>query len=79
MSEEQFQSRLTELLQNIRGLPVERQAGLEMLADEVTDRQSEITEMRREMEDALATWRLYSKYLIFSLEAAARERAAREA
>ena len=79
MSEDQFQARLAELMQNIRSLPEERQAGLEMLVHEVSDRQAGITEARREMEDALATWRLYSKYLIFSIEAAARERAAREA
>ena len=79
MSEDQFQSRLTELMQNIRGLPEERRTSLELMADEVRDRQTEITEAQRDMEDALATWRLYTKYLIFSIEAAARERAAREA
>ena len=79
MSEDQFQSRLTELLQDVRGLPEERRASLELLADEVVDRQAEITEARRKMEDALATWRLYTKYLVFSIEASGRERAAREA
>ncbi|MCH8880431.1 MAG: hypothetical protein IID34_11175 [Planctomycetes bacterium] len=75
MTNDEYHTRLQELLDKAAELPPEQQATLSPLIEETRIIHASILDSRRHIEDALATWRVELKYFLFSLEAAARERA----
>lgn len=75
MTNEEYDTRFQELLEKVADLPAEQQAALEPLIEETRVIRASLLDSRRRIEDALGTWRVELKYFLFSLEAAARERA----
>ena len=78
MTDDEYDTRLQALLDKAAELPPEQQATLAPLIEETRIINASILDSRRHIEDALATWRVELKYFLFSLEAAARERAEKE-
>ena len=76
MTNDEYNTRFQELLDKAAQLPPEQQATLAPRIEETRIIHASILDSRRCIEDALGTWRVESKYFLFSLEAAARERAA---
>ncbi len=76
MTDDEHDTRLQKLLDGAAELPPEQQATLAPLIEETRIIHASILDSRRHIEDALGTWRVELKYFLFSLEAAARERAA---
>jgi len=79
MTDGEYDTRLQQLLDKVALLPPEQQATLEPLIEETQIIHASILDSRRCIEDALGTWRVEIKYFLFSLEAAARERAENKA
>ncbi len=75
MTDGEYNTRLQQLLDKAEELPPEQQAALAPLIEETRIIHASILDSRRCIEDALGTWRVELKYFLFSLEAAARERA----
>lgn len=75
MKEQEFNSKLTELLSKIEELPEEQQGRLRALADETKKRHETIRETVKGLQDNLDHLRLSVKYLVFDLEATRRENA----
>ncbi len=75
MSEDEYHTRLQELLDKASNLPPEERDRIWPLIEETQTLHGSIIENRRRIEDVLSTWQLELKYFIFALEAAARERA----
>ncbi len=75
MTDDEYDTRLQALLDKAAELPPEQRATLAPLIEETRIIHASILDSRRCIEDALATWRVELKYFLFSLEAAARERA----
>ncbi len=75
MTDDEYHTRFQELLDKAAELPPEQQATLAPLIEESRIIHASILDSRRRIEDALGTWRIELKYFLFSLEAAARERA----
>ena len=75
MTNDEYNTRFQELLDKAGQLPQEQQAALAPLIKETRIIHTSILDSRRRIEDALGTWRIELKYFLFSLEAAARERA----
>ncbi len=75
MTDDDYDTRLQELLDKAAELPQEQQETLAPLIEETRAIHESILDSRRRIEDALGTWRVELKYFLFSLEAAARERA----
>jgi phosphoglycerate-specific signal transduction histidine kinase len=73
MTEETFQTKLTELETRINSLPADQQAQLKALLDETRRRHSDIRRSVSAAQDALDDWRLAMKYMIFDAEARLRE------
>ncbi len=75
MTDDEYDTRFQELLDKAAALPRDQQAVLAPLIEETQIMRASILDSRRCIEDSLSTWRLELKYLLFSLEATARERA----
>ena len=75
MTNDDYDTRCQELLDKAKELPPEQQAALAPLIEETRIIRTSILDSRQRIEDALGTWRIELKYFLFSLEAAARERA----
>ncbi len=73
MSEQEFQSKMTELLGQINELPPEERPKLERLAQETRDRHERMKKTLGELQESLDQLRLTVKYLVFDLEATRRE------
>ena len=76
MTNDEYNTRFQELLDKTAEMPPEQQAVLAPLIEETRIIHASILNSRRCVEDALGTWRVELEYFLFSLEAAARERAA---
>ena len=75
MTDDEYETRFQELLDKVAELSPEQRAALGPLIEETRIMHASILDSRRRIEDALGTWRVELKYFLFSLEAAARERA----
>jgi len=73
MKDQEFNSKLTELLHKIEELPEEQQGRLRDLAEETKKRHQTIRETVKGLQDNLDHLRLSVKYLVFDLEATRRE------
>ena len=73
MTEEEFQRKLSELVQEIGTLPPGDRQKLESLADETVRRHRELQENVSAIQESINYLRLCIKYLIFDLEATRRE------
>ena len=74
MTEDEYNTRLQELLDEAATLPPTQRRRLQRLIEETKALHTLLAENRRNTEDILSTWRLELKYFIFALEATARER-----
>lgn len=73
MSEQDFQSKLSELIDQISELPESDRPRLEALAKETQQRHDRMRKTLGELQDSLDHLRLSVKYLVFDLEATRRE------
>ncbi len=73
MNEQEFQSKLAELMREISGLPPEQRAGLEKLAEDTKQRHKQLQQTVSALQESLDYLRLSIKYLVFDLEATRRE------
>ncbi|MFG0285263.1 MAG: hypothetical protein ACF8R7_12650 [Phycisphaerales bacterium JB039] len=73
MNEQDFQSKLGELLTRINDLPEPERVRLERLAEETRDRHERMKTAVGELQESLDYLRLSVKYLVFDLEATRRE------
>ncbi len=76
MTEDEYNTRFQELLDEAATLPPEQRRRLQPLIEETQALHALLAQNRRNTEDVLSTWRLELKYFLFALEATARERAA---
>ncbi len=75
MNEQEFQSKLAELMIEISTLPAAERAKLEKLADETRKRHERLRATVGNLQESLDYLRLSIKYLLFDLEATRRENA----
>src|SRR5881394_3737072 len=73
MREEEFQTKLAELMGEISTLPASERAKLEQLADETRARHERLKQTVSGLQESLDYLRLSIKYLVFDLEATRRE------
>ncbi|MCS7034909.1 MAG: transcriptional regulator [Phycisphaerae bacterium] len=73
MTEQEFQSKLAELMGEISTLPASERAKLEKLADETRARHERLRATVSSLQESLDYLRLSIKYLVFDLEATRRE------
>jgi hypothetical protein len=73
MSEQDFQSKLAELMGEISTLPASERAKLEKLADDTRERHERLRQTVNSLQESLDYLRLSIKYLVFDLEATRRE------
>ncbi len=73
MKENDFQTRLSQLLEQIDTLPEQDRPKLAQLASETQARHSRMKKTITELQDSLDHLRLSVKYLVFDLEATRRE------
>lgn len=73
MTEDQFQSKLAELIGEIGTLPPSEQSKLRTLAQETIKRRQELKETVTKLQESIDFLRLSIKYIIFDLEATRRE------
>jgi len=73
MNENEFQSKLGELLAQIGNLPDAERPKLEALAAETRQRHTRMKQTIAELQESLDYLRLSVKYLVFDLEATRRE------
>jgi hypothetical protein len=73
MNEQEFQSKLAELMGEISTLPATERAKLEKLADETRQRHERLKQTVSSLQESLDYLRLSIKYLVFDLEATRRE------
>jgi predicted nucleic acid-binding Zn-ribbon protein len=73
MDEQAFQSKLTELMNEIATLPAGERAKLEQLAAATQNRHSKLRKTVSDLQDSMDYLRLSIKYLMFDLEATRRE------
>ncbi|HYE03161.1 MAG TPA: hypothetical protein VD963_07990, partial [Phycisphaerales bacterium] len=69
MTEQDFQAKLSELIQQIAQLPAPEKNELGKLADDARERQARMTKTLTELQESLDYLRLSVKYLVFDLEA----------
>ena len=75
MNEQDFKSKMSELLGQINQLPAEERPRLEKLAEETQNRHEKMKETLGNLQESLDHLRLTVKYLVFDLEATRRENA----
>jgi hypothetical protein len=73
MNEQDFQQKLTDLLQQIGQLPSPEKEQLITLADDAKERHGKMKKTVAELQESLDYLRLSIKYLVFDLEATRRE------
>ena len=73
MNEQEFQSKLGELIAQIDRLPGEQKQKLHKLVEDTQDRHEKIRSTVKGLQDSLDYLRLSVKYLVFDLEATRRE------
>jgi hypothetical protein len=73
MNEQEFQSKLSDLVNQINTLPEGERAPLEQLASETKTRHETMKQTIADLQDSLDYLRLSIKYLVFDLEATRRE------
>ncbi len=73
MNEQEFQTKLAELMGEISTLPASERAKLERLADETRQRHERLRQTVSGLQESLDYLRLSIKYLVFDLEATRRE------
>jgi small-conductance mechanosensitive channel len=73
MNEQDFQTRLTDLMQQLEALPSPAKEQLQQLASDTRDRHLRMKQTVNELQDSLDYLRLSIKYLVFDLEATRRE------
>jgi hypothetical protein len=73
MNEQEFQTKLAELMGEISTLPATERAKLEKLADETRQRHERLRQTVSSLQESLDYLRLSIKYLVFDLEATRRE------
>jgi hypothetical protein len=73
MNEQDFQARLTDLMQQLDTLPSPAREQLRAIADDTRDRHARMKKTVTELQDSLDYLRLSIKYLVFDLEATRRE------
>ena len=73
MNDQEFQTRLTELMNQISSLPQSERPKLEKLAVETRARHEKMKQTITELQESLDHLRLSVKYLVFDLEATRRE------
>jgi len=73
MNEQEFQSRMSDLMDKITDLPTDEQQRLQALAEETRKRHGRMKKTIGELQDSLDYLRLSVKYLVFDLEATRRE------
>src|SRR5436305_8349477 len=73
MNEQEFQSKLAELMTEISTLPATERKKLEQLADETRQRHERLRATVSSLQESLDYLRLSIKYLVFDLEATRRE------
>jgi chromosome segregation ATPase len=73
MNEQEFQSKVAELMGEITTLPPTERKKLEKLADETRQRHERLRQTVSSLQESLDYLRLSIKYLVFDLEATRRE------
>ncbi len=73
MSDQDFNTRLSDLLEQIEHLPDGERDRLRQLADETRERRERMSETVSQLQESLDYLRLSVKYLVFDLEATRRE------
>ena len=73
MNEQEFQSKLAELMGEITTLPAAERKKLEALADDARARHERLRQTVSSLQESLDYLRLSIKYLVFDLEATRRE------
>lgn len=73
MNEQEFQTKLAELMTEISTLPAAEREKLERLADETRQRHERLKATVSGLQESLDYLRLSIKYLVFDLEATRRE------
>lgn len=73
MNEQDFQARLSDLMQQLDTLPSPAREQLQQIASETHDRHKRMKKTVTELQDSLDYLRLSIKYLVFDLEATRRE------
>lgn len=73
MNEQEFQTRLDELIGQISDLPESEKSGLQDLAEQTKQRHERMKQTIGELQESLDYLRLSVKYLVFDLEATRRE------
>jgi len=73
MNEQEFQSKLAELMVEITTLPAAEREKLQRLADETRARHERLRATVSSLQESLDYLRLSIKYLVFDLEATRRE------
>ena len=73
MNEQEFQTKLAELMGEISSLPPTERQKLEKLADETRARHARLCQTVSSLQESLDYLRLSIKYLVFDLEATRRE------
>lgn len=73
MTEQDFQAKLAELIQQINHLPAPEREKLQQLADDTRGRHEQMNKTVNELQESLDYLRLSVKYLVFDLEATRRE------
>jgi uncharacterized FlaG/YvyC family protein len=73
MNEQEFQTKLAELMVEISTLPITERQKLQQLADETRQRHERLRQTVSSLQESLDYLRLSIKYLVFDLEATKRE------
>jgi len=73
MNDQDFQTKLGELIAQIDTLPEEKRPQLQRFAEETKHRHSRMKQTLAELQESLDTLRVTVKYLVFDLEATRRE------
>jgi len=73
MNEQDFQTKLTELMGEIRALPQERREKMTKVADQTRQSHEQVKQTVNSLQESLDYLRLSIKYLVFDLEATRRE------
>lgn len=73
MNENEFQSKLSDLMTQLEALPAPAREQIERLAGETRERHARMKKTVGELQDSLDYLRLSVKYLVFDLEATRRE------